>query len=67
MADADETAPKMAVKRSIDENAVGYQEYVEGLDLEVSDREVRVLASSLLLTCVPIANVNHSSEGSAGR
>lgn len=24
------------------ENAVGYREYLEGLDLEVSDREVRL-------------------------
>ena len=43
MADADGTATKTAGKRSIEDgNAVGYQEYLEGLDLEVSDCEVRL-------------------------
>lgn len=34
------------------ENAVGYREYLEGLDLEVSDREVRLYRFFPLLTSI---------------
>lgn len=42
MADADRPPTERDGKTTIhdEENAVGYREYVEGLDLEVSDREV---------------------------
>ena len=49
------------------ENAVGYREYLEGLDLEVSDREVIALPSLSFYTDSPDANRRCSTEESAGK
>lgn len=60
MTDAERPPTERDGKTSIaqEDNAVGYREYVEGLDLEVSDREVGLcpegpFCEMLMLAVVP--------------